>query len=65
MPAKLQSNNDNGSDGTVVQNTNEGGTSDTQLNAFLADVDDAFAEVHSAIGKAEGVYKALLTKLGV
>lgn len=41
------------------------GTSETHVNAFRQDVDDALADAHAALGKAEEAVKALLVKLGV
>lgn len=41
------------------------GTSETHVNVFKADVEDALKQAHAVINEIEEKYLALLTKLGV
>lgn len=41
------------------------GTSETHLNVFKHDMEDALQQIHAMVNEAELKYKALLDKLGV
>lgn len=50
-------------DDEIVTTPTVTGTSDTHVNVFIHDVEDALKQAHAALGEVEDKYKALLNKL--